>query len=127
MMEKSMYVQTPDEVSTSGGVQPTPRVRQSRSPKPNRKVHISKIEKLLYSFFALTILALLILVIAAKNGYSASQQNLQDVNQNVEKIHNDNGNLKQEISELQSSSRLQNIAQKNGLSLSNNNIRNVRK
>ncbi|MEJ6400802.1 cell division protein FtsL [Nicoliella lavandulae] len=127
MMERSMYVQAPDEVVPSGGDNKEKQVQPSRSPKSHKKFKLTKVEKLLYSFFLVTILLLTLFTIAAKNGFSASQQDLQDVNQNVEKIHNDNGNLKQEISELQSSSRLQSIAQKNGLSLSNNNIRNVRK
>ncbi|UQS86431.1 cell division protein FtsL [Nicoliella spurrieriana] len=126
MMEKSVYVQTPDEGLISGGVERN-KVRQSRNPNPHKKNGISRMEIFLYISLLVGFIALVLVLISAKVNLSLAQQNLQNVNQKVEKIHNDNSNLKQEVSELQSSSRLQKIAQKNGLSLSNNNIRNVRK
>ncbi|MBW1605408.1 cell division protein FtsL [Lactobacillus sp. Sy-1] len=119
-------MQTPDEGMIPDGKQ-RGNFRQTRTPQPQKKHGISTGEKFLYCSFLAGLIILTLLSIGVKGGLSTAQQNLQNVNQTVDKIHNDNGNLKQEVSELQSSSRLQKIAQEKGLSLSNNNIRNVRK
>lgn len=56
-----------------------------------------------------------------------AQSNLQSVTGQVTKLSNRNSNIRQEISELSSRSRLMNIAKKDGLSLNEQSTRNVTK
>lgn len=56
-----------------------------------------------------------------------AQSNLQAVTAQVTKLNNRNSNIRQEISELSSRSRLMRIAKKDGLSLNEQSTRNVTK
>ncbi|KRK37886.1 hypothetical protein FD07_GL002225 [Levilactobacillus parabrevis ATCC 53295] len=58
---------------------------------------------------------------------SNAQHELQSVNNAVTTYTNRNTNKQQQINELQSRSRLDKIAKKQGLSLQNDRIRNVNK
>ncbi|KRL53135.1 hypothetical protein FD35_GL001376 [Furfurilactobacillus rossiae DSM 15814] len=56
-----------------------------------------------------------------------AQRNLQTTQTQLTKVNNANASATQEISELSSRSRLDAVAQKNGLTLTSQNIRNVSK
>ncbi|KRK58828.1 putative cell division protein FtsL (putative) [Fructilactobacillus fructivorans] len=58
---------------------------------------------------------------------SGAQQTLQDTATRSTRIRNTNTGLKQQIDELQSSSRLDKVAKGSGLKLSNDQIRNITK
>ena len=58
---------------------------------------------------------------------NTAQSDLQAVTTQVTKLNSKNSNIRQEISELSSRSRLMGIAKKNGLSLNEQNTRNVTK
>lgn len=76
---------------------------------------------------AIIVVICLIGVVASSVSVSKANRNLAVVQTKVENVNNKNSNLKQEINELTSHNRLQKIANKYGLSLSNQNIRNVSK
>ena len=56
-----------------------------------------------------------------------AQLNLQDTTSKITKIQGSNTNMKQEISELSSKSRLSKIAKDSGLKMNTKNTRNVTK
>lgn len=58
---------------------------------------------------------------------NTAQSNLQTVTAQVTKLNSKNSNIRQEISELSSRSRLMGIAKKDGLSLNEQDTRNVTK
>lgn len=58
---------------------------------------------------------------------NTAQSDLQAVTTQVTKLNSKNSNIRQEISELSSRSRLMGIAKKDGLSLNEQNTRNVTK
>lgn len=58
---------------------------------------------------------------------NTAQSNLQTVMAQVTKLNSKNSNIRQEISELSSRSRLMGIAKKDGLSLNEQDTRNVTK
>ncbi|KRN26206.1 hypothetical protein FD14_GL002578 [Secundilactobacillus similis DSM 23365 = JCM 2765] len=60
-------------------------------------------------------------------GVSTAQQQLQDINTKITTTQNQNTNHRQQINELLNRTRLEQIAKKNGMSLSNGKIRNVNK
>lgn len=73
------------------------------------------------------VVACLIGVVASSVSVNTANRNLAMMQNKVENINNKNSNLKQEINELTSHGRLQKIANKYGLTLTNQNIRNVSK
>lgn len=75
----------------------------------------------------LIVLGCLIGMVASSGAVSSANRNLAIVQNQVDNLGNKNSNLKQEINELTSHNRLQKIANQDGLSLSNQNIRNVSK
>ncbi|KRK87443.1 hypothetical protein FC99_GL000908 [Levilactobacillus koreensis JCM 16448] len=75
----------------------------------------------------LILATLMVFVVSSKIAMSNAQHELQSVNSNVTAIQNRNTNAQQEINELQSRTRLDKIAKKQGLTLQNDRIRNVNK
>ncbi|MCM0598478.1 cell division protein FtsL [Periweissella fabalis] len=75
----------------------------------------------------LVVLGCLIGMVASSGAVSTANRDLAIAQNKVDSIGNKNSNLKQEINELTSHNRLQKIANHYGLSLSNQNIRNVSK
>ncbi|CAJ1227325.1 hypothetical protein LZY01_23980 [Levilactobacillus zymae] len=109
---------------------PQPRVRPQGQPQgqPRRqKLPVSKFEKCLVTACGLVLAVLMVCVVSAKIAMSNAQRDLQTVNQTTATYQNRNTNAQQEINELQSRSRLDKIAQKQGLSLENARIRTVNK
>ncbi|MFD1124921.1 cell division protein FtsL [Lentilactobacillus raoultii] len=110
------YVSTPRRVSQPG-----------RQPGFSPRLRLNAFEKVLIIGGSILLTGLMLMVVSSKIALSNSQHELQHLDTRISNIHNDNTNLKQQIGELQSSSRLQKIAKENGMSLSNGNIRNVTK
>lgn len=69
-------------------------------------------------------MAFLVMFMASK-GASANKQ-LQSTTTQLEQLRDKNNDLKQEVSSLSSPDRLGKVAEKHGLSLQNQNIRNVK-
>ena len=101
--------------------------KQPEAPQPVWKLKLSGMEKLLIIGGCAVLCLLMIGVVSSKIALSNSQQQLQRLDNRIVKLHNGNTSLNQQISELQSSSRLNQIAKQNGMSLNNANIRNVTK
>lgn len=96
---------------------------QSKMGNPNWRGH----EIAMGAVCVVIVVACLIGVVASSVSVNTANRNLAVMQNKVENINNKNSNLKQEINELTSHGRLQKIANKYGLSLSNQNIRNVSK
>lgn len=112
--EPKKVVSTPDQVITK-------KVRVSQ------RLNLSVFEKLLIVCGSALLTVLMLVVVSSKIALSNSQHQLQHLDSQTVNVRNDNTNLKQQIGELQSSSRLDKIAKQSGMSLSNHNIRNVTK
>lgn len=101
------------------------RLESNLSPKVNSHLKVSFFEKTLIFFGGLVIAFLMILTVSSKISLGDSQQQLQNINSKVVHLNNQNGNLSQEIDELNSGVRLNKVAKKSGLSLNSKTIRNV--
>ncbi|GAD17403.1 cell division protein FtsL [Lentilactobacillus otakiensis] len=108
------YVSAPDQVKIK-------KVSISKALK------LSSFEKLLIVCGSAVLTVLMLVVVSSKIALSNSQHELQHLDNRIVNVRNNNTNLKQQIGELQSSTRLDKIAHKSGMSLSNANIRNVTK
>lgn len=108
----------------------------SRKPKRNRQqnynsninvfsLKFSKFEKVSLIVGLFLVFSLMIILVSSKVSLGDASNNLHETVSNLNKTHSDNNNLKQQVGELQNSNRLQKIANKSGLSLSNDNVRNV--
>ncbi|GEA99161.1 hypothetical protein LBR02_17260 [Levilactobacillus brevis] len=75
----------------------------------------------------LALALLMVCVISSKIAMSTAEHHLQSINNKVTTIQNHNTSKQQQINELQSRSRLDKIAKKQGLTLENARIRNVNK
>ncbi|QMU07420.1 cell division protein FtsL [Levilactobacillus suantsaii] len=110
--------------------QPQPQVQPQGQPAGQlhrQKLPVSKFEKCLVLVCGLVLAGLMVCVVSAKIAMSNAQHDLQTVNQTTTTYRNRNTNTRQEINELQSRTRLDKIAQKQGLSLENARIRTVDK
>lgn len=92
-----------------------------------KTLKLSSFEKLLIVCGSAMLTVLMLVVVSSKIALSNSQHELQHLDNQIVNVRNNNTNLKQQIGELQSSTRLDKIAHKSGMSLSNANIRNVTK
>lgn len=92
-----------------------------------KALKLSSFEKLLIVCGSAMLTVLMLVVVSSKIALSNSQHELQHLDNQIVNVRNNNTNLKQQIGGLQSSTRLDKIAHKSGMSLSNANIRNVTK
>jgi len=106
--------------------QAQPRVAPQGNPS-NQKLPISKFEKCLLTACGLVLAVLMVCVVSSKITMTNAQHNLQSINNRITTVQNHNTNAQQQINELQSRSRLDKIAKKQGLILENARIRNVNK
>lgn len=97
------------------------------APVETPRLKVNNFEKLLVVACTLVVALLMVLVVNSKISLTNSEHQLQQLQSTNSKISTENTNLNQQISELQSSTRLEAIAQKDGMSLSNSRIRNVTK
>ncbi|CAJ1228581.1 cell division protein FtsL [Lactiplantibacillus xiangfangensis] len=101
-------------------VTPNPAIKTQRVP-------FSAFEKCLSVTLGLVVFSLAIILVSTNIAIGNSQSSLQAVQAKVSKVEASNTSHAQEISELSSRSRLNQVAKKYGLSLNNGNIRNVYK
>ncbi|TPR42279.1 cell division protein FtsL [Apilactobacillus micheneri] len=88
---------------------------------------LSKFEKVLLVTGSVVVFTLMLCLVGEKISLSNHSTSLQSVENSLNKVNSDNNYLKQEIGELESGNRLQSVAKKANLSLSNKNVRNVNK
>ncbi|WP_105956278.1 cell division protein FtsL [Apilactobacillus quenuiae] len=88
---------------------------------------LSKFEKVLLVTGSVIIFTLTLCLVGEKINLGNHSTSLQSVENSLNKVDNSNNYLKQEIGELESVNRLQSVAKKGNLSLSNKNVRNVNK
>lgn len=74
----------------------------------------------------LTVIVMAFLVIFMANKSATANTQLSTTSAQLETVRDKNNDLKQEVSDLSSPDRLNKIAEKNGLKLNNQNIRNVK-
>lgn len=101
--------------------------RQVSSKVKTNRLSVSLAEKALIVFSCLVLVGLMLAVVSSKIALTNAQHNLQQLDDRITQVHNKNTNLKQQIGELKSSSRLEAIAKKSQMTLNNSNIRNVTK
>ena len=75
---------------------------------------------------AFVVVFMAMVVVHTSNRAATANSQLATTSASLEKVRNQNNDLKQEVSDLTSPSRLNDIAAKNGLTLQNQNIRNVK-
>lgn len=86
-----------------------------------------KIEKIMLVLIATWISVLACFVIASAINLNSAQVGLQKVNSQIASVQSKNSNTKQEVGELTSRTRLDAFAKKVGLSMNEQNTRNVSK
>lgn len=106
--------------------QPSLRVMPDQSGQMSRARWTHK-EFLLCGACGLVVSLLLVFVVASSVAVNNANRNLATSQTQIDKIGSKNSNLKQEINELSSHTRLQKVANKYGLTLANQSIRNVSK
>lgn len=106
--------------------QAQPKLDPQQQPN-SQKLPVSKFEKCLLTVCGLVLAVMMVCVVSSKIAMTNAQHQLQSVNSRVTTVQNHNTSAQQEINELQSRSRLDKIAKKQGLSLDNARIRNVSK
>ena len=110
----------------------TPQTKVERSPKvrkakqPNKTPYF-KAERNAFIGLGVLVMAMACLVIWSNTTVTSVQAKIQTINQKVSVLQTSNANMKEEISELSSRSRLMKIAKKVGLTMNDQNIRNVTK
>ncbi|BAP85920.1 cell division protein FtsL [Paucilactobacillus hokkaidonensis JCM 18461] len=107
-----------------------PKQQPIHTPVPTtlpNKITWSKFEKVLVSGCSLVLTCMMIMLVATKISVTNTQHQLQNVNANITKVGSSNTSTRQVINELTSQSHLEKVAQKNGLTISNTDIRNVNK
>ncbi|WP_373891509.1 cell division protein FtsL [Weissella confusa] len=75
---------------------------------------------------AFVVVFMAMVVVHTSNRAATANSQLATTSASLEKVRNQNNDLKQEVSDLTSPSRLNDVAAKNGLTLQNQNIRNVK-
>ena len=91
-----------------------------------RKVPYSGIEKALMIIGSVITLGMMIFLVSSSISATSAQHELTRTQQTVTKEQNKITDLRQEIGELTSTSRLNKIAREKGLTLINKNIRTLR-
>lgn len=93
----------------------------------NQAVPFSKLEKVLLVCIGIATLIMMIFLVNLRTVNAQQQRQIQDVAAQTQVVISKNVTLRQEISELSSSSRLLQIAKDHHLTLQANNIRNISK
>lgn len=93
----------------------------------NQAVPFSKTEKILVVMIGVLTFVCTLALIGLRTDNAQQQKQVQDLSAKMETVQNQNSNLRQEISELNNSSRLLRIAEQHHLSLKNENVRNISK
>lgn len=113
-------LQSPAQPEKQPEIQNDPQVLEA-------KVPLSIFERLAMMVGGLVIVGLMISLVSAKIAVGNSQRNLQSINTEVSDLKTQNADLKQEVGTLNSSDRLQQFAQKHGLTFNEQSVRNISK
>lgn len=108
---------------------PSTKTEPLKKHKVQRKYAVPKwnlLDKVMAGAVGLTILCMMLLVISMADKAATANNTLSVTTAKYDKIENENNDLKQEINDLSSPGRLEKIAKKYGLSMQNNNVRNVK-
>ena len=87
----------------------------------------TKSEKILVALVSFFVLAMCVLTIYTSNSLTQINRSLQDVNVKITETEIANENLEQNVQELSQYERVHEIAQKYGLELNDENVRNILK
>ncbi|WP_057744993.1 cell division protein FtsL [Liquorilactobacillus capillatus] len=120
----------PQDAVRKIAIQPEKKSVPIHNPQIEKKpshVPLSRFEGTVLAVTSLVIMFLMVSVVSAKIALSKAQYDLQTVNQRITSVQNKNVDKKQEVSELSSRSRLMDVAKKVGLTMNEQNIRNVNK
>lgn len=98
------------------------RVRKIKLTKPKWNA----MDLVMVGAVTITIIAALFIVIFMANKSTTANTQLAATSAQLEQVRNKNNTLKQQVSDLSSPKRLNDIADKSGLTLKNKNIRNVK-
>ncbi|MBD5430050.1 cell division protein FtsL [Lactobacillus sp.] len=90
------------------------------------KVPISRLEKFIIVVGSLLSLGMMFLLVSATVAQTSAQHDLANIEQKISSKQSSNTDLRQEIGEMTSTSRMNKIARQEGLSSIENNLRNVR-
>ena len=93
--------------------------------KVKKKVKMSKFEKLLYSFAAILLLVSPICIVFSKATLSKINFEVEKQKKEIEKQKKTNESLEMTIDELASLTKIQEVAEEQGLSYNNSNIKSV--
>ncbi|NUG38523.1 hypothetical protein GYT97_01335 [Lactobacillus mellis] len=115
-------------------IQTTPNIENERDNNVhqalkvnNKAVPFSKLEKALVIGIGLISLLMMLLLVNLRTSNAQQQRQIQDEATKTQAVVAKNTTLRQEISELNSSSRLLQIANEHNLTLRSDNIRNISK
>ena len=93
--------------------------------KVKKKVKMSKFEKLLYSFAIILLLVSPICIVFSKATLSKINFEVEKQKKEIEKQKKTNESLEMTIDELASLTKIQEVAEEQGLSYNNSNIKSV--
>lgn len=122
-------------MAQAAGKLETPQVTQTKTKLDQQPQNITgQLRKMYFkqernAAIALGVLLVIMscLVIWSNTAVTKTQATIQDINQKVSTLQTSNANMKEEISELSSRTRLMEIAKDVGLQMNDKNIRNVTK
>ncbi|MCI1954011.1 cell division protein FtsL [Ligilactobacillus acidipiscis] len=101
--------------------------KKNKSEQQSKKAFYLKIEKIMVVLISAWVSVLACFVVASAISLNSSQVDLQKVSSQISAIQSKNANTKQEVGELTSRSRLDAFAKRAGLSMNEQNTRNVSK
>lgn len=113
-------------------VQPEPKTTPVSAPKTdplplNRKVPFSLFERIAVVVGSVVVACLMAALVSSKIALGANQNKVQSIDEHISTVSAHNTDLKQEISSLNSSDRLQAFAKKVGLTFNEQSVRNISK
>ncbi len=114
------YIQPQRRPQPTGGQQVKPIRRKYAKPV------WSLMDKIWLGAALVTAVVMMCLVVYMSNQAAMSSEHLSKTTAQLSTVRNQNTDLKEEISQLTNPSRLDQVAKKYGLSLNNNNVRNVK-
>lgn len=100
--------------------------KRQRIPLDPHKVPYNVLEKTLLAIGSIVTSGMMIFLVSSSISATSAQHELSQTQQTVAKEQNRITDLRQEIGELTSTSRLNKIAREKGLTLINKNIRTIR-
>lgn len=117
--------------SSARKIEYEPRKRNGSKKRPRiildpRKVPYSILEKTLLFLGSVITLGMMIFLVSSSISATSAQHELTETQQSVAKEQSKVTDLRQEIGELTSTTRLNKIAREKGLTLINKNIRTIR-